>query len=665
VIACTTPARSGLNPTAIIKPMAKGALLVLVAALCAAQDQRDLRIQPVSRPSPLRNSGSRWAVIVGISSYEHLPPGAQLRFAHRDAAQFSAFLRSTAGGAIPADHIQILTEDQATLAQVRASLHTWLAASAGPEDMVYFYFAGHSVLDDHEDGYFVTHDSDPQNLHATALSFQEVDEFLSTRLHAALVVMVADACHAGRLGWSSYSASALSRAAEPLARIGQGDRSFLKILASRPSERSYEDEKWNGGHGVFTHVFLEGMGGPADVDGDGVIRASEAIDYVSRRVPELTASQQHPRVAGTFDARLALASFELPPPPRRMVTLDVSGPAGSAVYVDNVFRGAVRAAGSLRLDALEPGPHMFSADFPDGSTLNGAITLPEAPSRVSIAPPQASPLTQLRASVRAGRVLEPNGGWELYRRQPFTGPDRASAEALIAGALEEYGQACVADYVQSTATGLKRAMLQRALDAFDRLQTMRPGDPSIETRKLFCRGRLLIAETRFAEAVVVLEQALKRDPRFACAYNALGVALARVNRPRESRQAFERAAALTPEWGLPPFQIAQQLVTSGEFGKAVPYLERAVTNNPRSVVNRWNLAHVLRLSGNAVRAEREAAELIRLDANYPPAYLELGQARELLGNPVKAAEAYDSYVLLAPNYAGTEEVRARAARLRK
>lgn len=644
--------------------MSKGVLLVLLTALCIAQDQRDLRIEPLSRPGPRSDSGARWAVIVGISSYQHLPPGAQLRFAHRDAAQFSTFLRSAAGGAIPADHIQVLTDEQATLAQVRAALHTWLVKSTGPEDVVYFVFAGHSVLDDHDDGYFVTHDADPQNLHATALSFREVDECLSTRLRAALVVMVADACHTGRLGWSTYSPAAPSRAAEPLARIGQGDRSFLKLLASRPSERSYEDEKWNGGHGVFTHVLLEGLSGQADVDGDRVIRASEAIDYVSRRVPELTDSQQHPRVAGTFDARLALASSELPPPPRRAVTLDVAGPAGSAVYLDNVFRGSIRAAGSLRVDALQPGPHVFSADFPDGSTLNGAVSLPESPSRVAIAPPGASPLTQLRARVRAGRVLEANGAWEFYRSQSFTGPDRAAAQVVMAGALEELGQACVADYVQSTATGLKRVMLQRSLDAFDRLQTMRPDDLSIETRKLFCRGRLLIAESRFAEAVVVIEQSLKRDPRFACAYNALGVALARINQPAESRRAFETAARLTPEWGLPPFQIAQQLVTSGELGKAVPYLERAVAYNPRSAVNRWNLAHVLRLSGNAGRAEQVATELIRLDPNYPPAYLELGQAREMLGNPVRAAEAYDSYVLLAPNYAGTEDVRARAARLR-
>jgi len=41
-----------------------------------------------------------------------------------------------------------------------------------------------------------------------------------------------------------------------------------------------------------------------------------------------------------------------------------------------------------------------------------------------------------------------------------------------------------------------------------------------------------------------------------------------------------------------------------------------------------------------------------------------GLAREVLGNAAGAAAAYDSHVLLAPNYAGTEEVRVRAMRLR-
>ena len=107
------------------------------------------------------------------------------------------------------------------------------------------------------------------------------------------------------------------------------------------------------------------------------------------------------------------------------------------------------------------------------------------------------------------------------------------------------------------------------------------------------------------------------------------------------------------------------MVTSGNPAKAVPYLEKAVSYNPRSVVNRWNLAHVLRLAGDPGRAEQAAAELTRLDPNYAPAHLELGQSRESLGKLAAAADAYDSYVLLAPNYAGTEGVRARAVQLRR
>src|SRR5215471_5840024 len=153
--------------------------------------------------------------------------------------------------------------------------------------------------------------------------------------------MIADACHTGRLGWSTYQSSLTSRASGPLARIGHGDRSFLKLLGSRPSEGSYEDPQLDGGHGVFTHTLLTGLFGEADRDGDHFVRASEAIDYVSQRVPELTGSRQHPRVAGTFDARLALAANEVSPV-TRVFPLDVTGPVRSSIYIDNAFRGAIR-----------------------------------------------------------------------------------------------------------------------------------------------------------------------------------------------------------------------------------------------------------------------------------------------------------------------------------
>ena len=623
--------------------------------------------QPSSEPGNVfQDRGARWALVVGISSYQYLQPAAQLRFANRDAEQFADFLRSAAGGALPSDHIRLLTDGKATLAALRAALHTWLVEAARPEDIVYLFLAGHGVVAERDEAYIVAHDSDPQNLHATALSFREVDATLSTRLRAGLVVLAADVCHAGRLGWTSYAPDAANPVGEPLAQIGQGDRSFLKLLATRPSEQSFEDVKWNGGHGVFTYALLDGLGGGADRDGDGAIRASEVIDYIARIVPEQTKALQHPRVAGTFDASVMLARTPPVPkaPAKAAVTLDVSGPPGSDVYIDDGYRGKVRPSGSLHVEALQTGSHKFSADFPDGSTLDGTITLRSAASTVRIAPPATDDLAMLRARIEAGRVVDKDGAWDFYRSHAFPARQQAAAASLIGGALEEVGQACVQDYVQSTDVGPKRAMLRRAVDAYGHLEELRPGDAGIETRRLFCLGRAQIAEGQFVDAVKSLQGAMRLDPEFACAYNALGVALDRLNRPTDARRAFDVASKLTPEWALPPFQIASQMIARGDLKPALPLLEQSVRDNPRSVRARWNLVHLDRLLKRLPDVERESAELFQLDPNYAPAYFELGEAYTVAKRYAEAAQAYDTYVLLAPNFADTQEARTRADRAR-
>lgn len=635
--------------------------LVLLAAGLFGQQTRDLQYEPEQPVNSLKDRGTRWALVVGISNHQHLPPAAQLRFAHRDAEDFAAFLSTVPGGALPASHIRLLTNERATLAAIRAALHTWLVQSAGPDDVVYVFFAGHGVVGDQEEAYFVANDSDPQNLHATALSFREVDATLSGRLRAGLVMMVADACRSGRLGWSSYAPDAPSRAAVPMAAIGQGDRSFLKLLATRASERSFEDERWGGGHGVFTYTLLEGLRGKARRDSTQTIRAADVIDYVARIVPEETRAQQHPRVAGNFDARLALAQGGTVRAGSIIGgSLEFAGPAGTAVYVDDGFRGKIQPSGILRVDGTFTQVRV-SADLPDGTAVSGTVTVRGGVNRVTIQPPDTDRLMQLRARLRSGQALE---AWDSFSSQAFPSSQRATAVALMSDALEDLGQACVSDYVQSTATGLKKLMLRRAVAAYDRLQTLRPNDPDIETRKVFCRGRLQIADGQFADAVTSLQESLRRDPQFACAHNALGVALDRLNRKAEARQAFQRAAQLTPEWGLPPFQIASQLIAAGQLREALPYLENAVKYNPRAIGTRWSLLRLNRLLGHPAEAERVGLDLLQLNPNYAPAYMELGLTYEAAGNPAKAAESYDTYLLLAPNYADSTEVRSRAERLR-
>lgn len=153
----------------------------------------------------------------------------------------------------------------------------------------------------------MAHDADPQNLHATGVSFAEINAAMGGRLRASTVVLIADACHAGAIGWAADPAKP-SELQGALEAMGAPDRNVLKLLASRSREQSFEDARWGGGHGVFTFALLNGLGGAAERTADGVIRAGELLDYVSRVVPEQgTVARQNPRVAGNFEGSLALA----------------------------------------------------------------------------------------------------------------------------------------------------------------------------------------------------------------------------------------------------------------------------------------------------------------------------------------------------------------------
>jgi cytochrome c-type biogenesis protein CcmH/NrfG len=62
--------------------------------------------------------------------------------------------------------------------------------------------------------------------------------------------------------------------------------------------------------------------------------------------------------------------------------------------------------------------------------------------------------------------------------------------------------------------------------------------------------------------------------------------------------------------------------------------------------------------------ETQAKEMIALDPNYAPTYFELASHYEAQGDSARAAQAFDLYLALAPNYADSNQVRARAQRNR-
>ena len=637
-------------------------ILVLLMGGCVfAQGARDIGVEMTAPPLP--DQRERWAVVVGVSSYKYVPPAGQLKYAHRDAEEFARFLRSPQGGALPSSHIRLLTEQQATTGAIRAALGNWLPAAAGPNDVVYLFLAGHAVRGEQNEGYFVAHDADPQNLHATGISFAEINAAIGGRLRASTVVLIADACHAGAIGWAADPATP-SDLQGALEAIGAPDRNVLKLMASRSREQSFEDARWGGGHGVFTFALLNGLGGAAERTADGVIRAGELLDYVSRVVPEQTSARQNPRVAGNFEGSLPLAVL----PVRRAVaatepaTLVVRGVAGTLVYVGNRFHGSVRPGGELAIDGLRAGTIRLSLQEPGGGSYEQELQLTPGANSLDVATAPALAMARLERVIASGDL---DTAWERFRTQAWTVEQRPAATARMAAALEDAGQACVADYVQSNSVGLKAAMFQRAARSFRLLETLRPGEASVRARGLFCQARAEIATGKLAEAEENLRRSLEIDKNFACAFNALGVVMQRQNRTAEARAAFDKARQLTPNWALPPLQIAQLLISAGETARALPYLEDAARLFPKATGISWSLARLNRVLRRPDAFLAAAQATIAADPNYAPIYSELGAFHEASGNTAMAAEAYNAYLTLAPNLVDSNQVRERLQKLRR
>ena len=632
----------------------------LFVGLLPAQVTRDLGIEFDAAPLP--GTGKRWAVVIGVSSYKYAPPSAQLKYAHRDAEDFAQFLRSPPGGSLPANQIRLLTNGAATAGGIRSALANWLPQSAAANDIVYLFLAGHAVRGDHAEGYFVAHDSDPQNLHATAVSFAEINAAIGPRLRANTVILIADACHAGGIGWADNPAAPSSMQGA-LEALGSPDRSVLKLLASRSREQSFEDARWGGGHGVFTFALLNGLIGAAERTPDGVIRAGELLEYVSRIVPEQTSARQNPRVAGSFDAALPLAvlATRRKPQPFEPASLRLTGVPGTVVYLDAQFRGTIRPNGLIVIDFVRPGVHQLSLEEPGAQPYEQELSLPAGITTLNLANAPEFALARLERLIATNLTA----AWQHFQTQPWTEQQRPQAAARIAQALEDSGQACVSDYVQSNTIALKAAMFQRAAESFQLLKTLRPADLSLDARALFCHARAEIAASRFPEAESSLRQSLKLDPNFACAYNALGVALQRQARLPEARGAFDEARKLTPNWALPPLQIANMLIAANEPGKARPFLEEATRLFPKSAGLQWSLARINRVLKRPEAFLAAAQAAIAINPNYAPIYAELGAFHESNGDAANAAQAFETYLTLAPNFPDSVAIRDRVQRLRR
>ncbi len=186
---------------------------------------------------------------------------------------------------------------------------------------MFFFFAGHGAtrtLDDgRQSGFIVPVDADPANYYSTAISMTALRE-ASDLIPAKHIYFVMDSC---------YSGLALSRGSGGFAR----DRTYLEevtrrvarqILTAGGADQQVADDGPDG-HSVFTWALLQGLQGRADLDGNGVITASELGAYVSPIVAQF--AKQTPVVGNLVGSEGGEFLFELQPEPITSTTEQLNG----------------------------------------------------------------------------------------------------------------------------------------------------------------------------------------------------------------------------------------------------------------------------------------------------------------------------------------------------
>lgn len=240
-----------------------------------------------------------YAVIIGIEEYRDI---AGVDYAARDARTMQSYLVNLLG--YPEENTLLLVDERATKSDLEKSFQSWLKNRVSRDSRVFIFYAGHGApyYSGQEgsnplapDAYLVPYDGDPNDLARTGYALAGLYEVLDS-LSAKEVVLALDSCFSGTGGRSVRAAGTRPIRIEPETAYFSPSVVTFSAAKNNQVSTSYPD----GGHGLFTYYFLEGLQGGADQDSNGWVEVEELFEYVKPRVERqarLVNLQQTPTLA--------------------------------------------------------------------------------------------------------------------------------------------------------------------------------------------------------------------------------------------------------------------------------------------------------------------------------------------------------------------------------
>lgn len=235
------------------------------------------------------SSGSKWAVIIGLSKYKHSGQSglANLIFADDDAKAFARTLRNLGWSD---SHVKSLVNEKATQRNILIALESWLT-KAGSNDQIVLFWAGHGFPDpeDPEKVYFACYDTDIK-IPATGYRMDRVRSTLEER-KAKNVIVFADTCHAGKLITRGDRGVSIISSIEKMRREKKVPKGWIFMVGADTDRQAIEHTSWK--NGAFTHLLIKGLSGEADGfqsagANDSVVTLGELRAYMNTAMPDET-----------------------------------------------------------------------------------------------------------------------------------------------------------------------------------------------------------------------------------------------------------------------------------------------------------------------------------------------------------------------------------------
>jgi WD40 repeat protein len=234
--------------------------------------------------APVQAATTLHLIVVGINTYKN--PKYNLNYALADATSFAEAITKGSKNLFTKTNTVFIKDADATKEGMVAAFNK-IKATAKPQDLFVFYYAGHGVINDKKQFFLVPYDvtqlyGNDEALAQKGFSTVEMQQ-MSKDIKAQKQLFILDACQSA----AALNDVVSSRGVAEEKAIAQLARATGTFWLTASSSDQFASEFSQLGHGSFTYCLLQAFKGDAN-PGDKKLTVKILDAYLQIKVPEIT-----------------------------------------------------------------------------------------------------------------------------------------------------------------------------------------------------------------------------------------------------------------------------------------------------------------------------------------------------------------------------------------